>query len=88
MTFAYSDIPEQTGRTAIVTGANTGIGLEIARGLARKGARVLLACGDADKANEAIADIRSGPERADLAFLHLDLANIASVRQAAEEASQ
>ena len=51
MTFAYSDIPEQTGRTAIVTGANTGIGLEIARGLARKGARVLLACRDADKAN-------------------------------------
>ena len=44
MSFAYSDIPEQTGRTAIVTGANTGIGLEIARGLARKGARVLLAC--------------------------------------------
>ena len=87
MTFAYSDIPEQTGRTAIVTGANTGIGLEIARGLARKGARVLLACRDADKANEAIEDIRSGPERADLAFLHLDLANIASVRQAAEEAS-
>lgn len=87
MSFAYSDIPEQTGRTAIVTGANTGIGLEIARGLARKGARVLLACRDADKANEAIEDIRSGPERADLAFLHLDLANIASVRQAAEEAS-
>lgn len=87
MSFAYSDIPEQTGRTAIVTGANTGIGLEIARALARKGARVLLACRDADKANEAIEDIGSGPERADLAFLHLDLANIASVRQAAEEAS-
>jgi NAD(P)-dependent dehydrogenase (short-subunit alcohol dehydrogenase family) len=87
MSFAYSDIPEQTGRTAIVTGANTGIGLEIARALARKGARVLLACRDADKANDAIEDIRSGPERADLAFLHLDLANIASVRQAAEEAS-
>ncbi len=85
MSFAFSDIPDQTGKTAIVTGANTGIGLEIARALSRKGARVLLACRDADKANEAIEDIKSGPERADLDYLHLDLANVASVRDAAEE---
>ena len=86
MTFAFSDIPTLSGKTAIVTGANTGIGLEIARGLSRKGARVVLACRDADKANAAMDDISSGPERADLAYLHLDLANIASVRDAAEEA--
>ena len=86
MSFAYSDMPDQTGRTAVVTGANTGIGREIARALARKGARVVLACRDADRANEAIEDINSGPEQADLAYLHLDLANIASVRDAAEEA--
>lgn len=86
MSFAFSDIPDQTGRTAVVTGANTGIGREIARALARKGARVVLACRDADRANEAIEDINSGPERADLAYLHLDLANIASVRDGAEEA--
>ncbi|GMM93181.1 oxidoreductase [Qipengyuania sp. MTN3-11] len=85
MSFAFFDMPDQTGRTAVVTGANTGIGLEIARGLARKGARVILACRDADRANAAIEDIRSGPERADCAYLHLDLANIASVRDAAAE---
>lgn len=88
MSFAYSDIPDQAGKTAIVTGANTGIGLEIARALSRKGARVLLACRDADKATEAIEDIGSGPERADLDYLHLDLANIASVRDAADEAKK
>lgn len=88
MPFSYSDIPELGGKTAIVTGANTGIGLEIARALARKGARVLLACRDADKAAAAQADIGSGPERADTGFLPLDLANIASVRDAAEKAAK
>ena len=88
MTFAFSDIPALTGKTAIVTGSNTGIGLEIARALSRKGARVVLACRDAEKANAAIADISQGAEQADLDYLHLDLANIASVRDAAEEAKK
>ena len=86
MSFAFSDIPDQRGKTAIVTGANTGIGLEIARGLARKGAKVVLACRDGDKAQAAMEDIKSGPEQADLAYLHLDLGNLASVRDAADEA--
>lgn len=86
MTFAYSDIPDQSGKTAIVTGSNTGIGLEIARGLSRKGARVILACRDGDKAKAAMDDIASGPEQADLDYLHLDLGNLASIRDAAEEA--
>ena len=86
MTFAFSDIPTLSGKTALVTGANTGIGLEIARALSRKGARVVLACRDGDKAQAAIDEISAGPERADLACLHLDLANIASVRNAAAEA--
>lgn len=88
MSFAFSDIPDQTGKTAIVTGANTGIGFAIAEGLARKGARVLLACRDADKAQEAQQRLTSGHERAVTEFLPLDLANIASVREAAERASQ
>ena len=87
MSFAFSDIPDQRGKTAIVTGANTGIGLEIARGLARKGAKVVLACRDGDKAQSAMEDIKSGPEQADLAYLHLDLGNLASVRDAADEAN-
>lgn len=88
MSFAFSDIPDQSGKTAIVTGANTGIGFAIAEGLARKGARVLLACRDADKAQEAQERLAYGHERADTEFLPLDLANIASVREAAERASQ
>ena len=88
MSFGFAAIPDQTGKTAIVTGANTGIGLEIARELARKGARVILACRDGDKAAQAQRDISSGPERANTQFLHLDLANIASVRDAAEEAAK
>lgn len=88
MSFAFSDIPDQTGKTAIVTGANTGIGFAIAEGLARKGARVLLACRDADKAQEAQERLASGHERADTEFLPLDLANIASVRDAAEKAGE
>ncbi|MXO63500.1 SDR family NAD(P)-dependent oxidoreductase [Altererythrobacter oceanensis] len=88
VSFAFSDIPELSGKTAIVTGANTGIGLEIARGLARKGARVLLACRDGDKATAAIEDISRGPERVDLDFLPLDLANMASIREAARLAGE
>ena len=88
MSFAFSDMSDQRGKTAIVTGANTGIGLEIARALSRKGARVILACRDGDKASEAIADIGSGPERAELEYLHLDLANISSIRDAAEQAKK
>lgn len=88
MTFAFSDIPDQSGKTAIVTGANTGIGLEIARGLSRKGARVILACRDGDKAMAAINDIASGPEQSDLDFLQLDLADLASIRDAAEHAKK
>ncbi len=86
--FAFADIPEQTGKTAIITGSNTGIGYEIARHLARKGARVVLACRDGDKAAQAANELKSGPERLDVDTLHLDLENIASVREAAEKASQ
>ncbi len=51
-----NDIPDQSGRIAIVTGANSGIGLETARELARSGAQVVLACRSEAKATEAIAD--------------------------------
>ncbi|TMM48884.1 oxidoreductase [Qipengyuania marisflavi] len=88
MSFAFADIPELSGKTAIVTGANTGIGLEIARGLSRKGARVLLACRDGDKARAAQDDLQRGHERADVGYIPLDLGNISSVREAAEIAAR
>ncbi len=73
-----------TGKTALVTGANTGIGLVTARELARAGARVWLACRSKDKADAAIASIKADVPTADLVFLPLDLGSFASVRKAAE----
>jgi NAD(P)-dependent dehydrogenase (short-subunit alcohol dehydrogenase family) len=81
--FSEADVPDQSGKCFIVTGANTGLGFEVARVLAGKGARVLLACRDAGKAGEAIGRIGAG----EMAHLPLDLADLASVRAAAEAAS-
>lgn len=83
MTFSFTDIPDQSGKTAIVTGANTGIGLEISRGLALNGARVLLACRSEEKARKAIADIQRGDPTGSLDFLPLDLTDMGSIRNAA-----
>ncbi|MEO5587383.1 MAG: oxidoreductase [Novosphingobium sp.] len=88
MSFTAADVPDQTGKTIIVTGANTGIGFAAAAVLAAKGARVLLACRSADKAEAAIARIRAASPSADLAFLPLDQADLASVRQAAQLAAE
>jgi NAD(P)-dependent dehydrogenase (short-subunit alcohol dehydrogenase family) len=70
-----TDIPDHSGRTAIVTGANSGIGLVTARELARAGARVIMACRDVAKGTEAAAGV-SG----DIEVRALDLADLASVR--------
>lgn len=87
MPFTAADIPDQSGKCMIVTGANTGLGFEVAKALAAKRARVLLACRDQGKADAAIAAIRQETPAADLAFLPLDLADLASVRRAAEIAA-
>jgi NAD(P)-dependent dehydrogenase (short-subunit alcohol dehydrogenase family) len=79
-----SDIPDQTGRTAVVTGANGGLGLETARALARAGAHVVMAARNQDKAAGAVAAIRGEAPDASLEVVALDLASQESVRQAAE----
>ncbi|MEC3913620.1 oxidoreductase [Nocardia sp. CDC160] len=80
-----ADIPDLQGRTAIVTGASAGLGLETARRLAERGARVVLACRSAEKAAAAAEDIRQTAPGAELPFVELDLASLESVRKAAAE---
>ena len=86
--FTDADVPDQSGKCFIVTGANTGIGFEVSRVLAARGARVLLACRDKAKAQAAMAQIGRLTPGADVAFLPLDQADLDSVRAAAERAAQ
>ena len=78
------DIPDQTGRTAIVTGANSGIGFVAARELARAGARVVLACRNAEKGAAAAREIESAKPGAQVEVGALDLGRLQSVRDFAE----
>jgi NAD(P)-dependent dehydrogenase (short-subunit alcohol dehydrogenase family) len=77
-------IPDQTGRVAVVTGANSGIGFETAAALAAKHARVIMACRNRQKAEAAMERIRERTPGADLEFLELDLASLASVERFAD----
>lgn len=75
-----------SGKVAVITGANTGIGFETARSLAYFGCRILMACRSQSKTEEAIERIRSEREAAGdrCTFIPLDLASIESVKRAAE----
>ena len=81
--FTDTDVPDQTGRTFLVTGANSGIGFEASLVLARAGARVLLGCRDQDRADAAVDRIRRRVAGADMAIVQLDQADLASVEEAA-----
>jgi NAD(P)-dependent dehydrogenase (short-subunit alcohol dehydrogenase family) len=79
MSWSLDDVPDQSGRVAVVTGANSGIGFETARRLALKGARVVLACRHPDRGSAALGQIQAetSPARATLALL--DLSDLDSV---------
>jgi len=76
---------ELSGRTFLITGANTGIGLATATGLARRGGKVLVACRSAEKGRAAAAGISAETGNGAVAFLPLDLSDLASVRACADE---
>lgn len=78
-----AEIPDQTGRAVLITGANAGLGLVSARSLAAKGAKVLLACRNPERGSSALQQVAAaGP--ADPELVELDLADLSSVRAAAE----
>jgi NAD(P)-dependent dehydrogenase (short-subunit alcohol dehydrogenase family) len=83
--WTIADIPDQTGRVAVVTGANTGLGFEIAKALAARRSRVLLAVRNVDKGRAAAAAISAAHPSAAVAVQELDLGSLASVRAAAEQ---
>jgi NAD(P)-dependent dehydrogenase (short-subunit alcohol dehydrogenase family) len=77
--WTFDDIPDQTGRIAVVTGANTGIGLETVRMLAQKGARVVLACRSPEKGEAAALRIAADLSIGSATFAPLDLSDLDSV---------
>ena len=79
------DIPDQSGRTVLVTGANSGLGLQTSLALARKGARVLMACRNPVKAEASLTRIREQVPGAKAELISLDLASLASIEAAAED---
>jgi NAD(P)-dependent dehydrogenase (short-subunit alcohol dehydrogenase family) len=85
MTWSTVDIPDQSGRIAVVTGANGGLGLETSRALAAHGAHVAMAARNQEKAAAAVEDIRGTAGDASLEVVALDLGSQGSVREAAEQ---
>lgn len=80
-TWTFDDIPDQSGRHAIVTGANTGIGFETARALAKKGALVTLACRDPGKGRDALERILAETVDAAVSLEQLDLSDLRNVEE-------
>jgi len=85
MSWTIADIPNLDGKTAVVTGANGGLGLETARALAGAGAHVVMAARNQEKATAAVADILAGQPGASLQMVELDLGSFEAIRTAASK---
>ena len=83
-----ANMPDLNGKVAIVTGANSGLGYEVTKGLAEKGATVVLACRDQAKATTAVAQLRREVPGTDLLIMELDLADLASIQRFATAFAQ
>lgn len=77
--WTVADLPDQSGRTVVVTGANSGLGFEATKAFAGKGAHVVMACRSEDRGNRAREDVLTHHPEASLAVEHLDLAELESV---------
>ena len=88
MRWTENDVPDQTGRLAVITGSNTGLGYDTARVLAGRGAKVVMAVRDTAKGDAAAARIRALSPGADVTVRKLDLGSLASVRDAAAEMAE
>jgi len=86
--WTLNDIPSQSGKVCVITGANTGIGFHAAGALAKAGAHVILACRNQTKANDARVRILEESPDASLEIVDLDLADLASIRRCAEDLNQ
>lgn len=87
-TWSKANIPDLTGKVALVTGANSGLGYEVSLALAEKGAQVILACRDVAKGNQAAAQIRQATAQGSVTVQALDLAELAAIRRFAEAFQQ
>jgi NAD(P)-dependent dehydrogenase (short-subunit alcohol dehydrogenase family) len=88
MNWTVERVPDQAGKTIVVTGANSGIGLAATRILASRGARVVLACRDTAKGEKARAQIAAVHPDAQISVQRLDLADLGSVREFAAAVSK
>lgn len=83
--FTEKDVPPQEGKTIVVTGANTGLGFEAARVLSARGAKVIIACRDPKKAEDAVNRIKKAEGDVDINSITLDLGDLESVHSCARE---
>ena len=79
-----ADMPDLTGQTALVTGANSGIGLHAVLGLAEHGAHVLLAARNPERGEQAVATVKAKVPGAKVDLVQLDLADLTNVRETAK----
>ena len=88
MKWSTSDVPNLSGKVAVVTGANSGIGFEASRVLADKGAHLIMACRNQQKGRAAVDSILGASPDAEVDLMELDLSSLNSVRSFAETLNQ